>query len=230
MRTSGNTGRDCLRDYVEEIETCRLATDASCETAARADGGPIDQLLARTAEDAATKCTDAAAFSLGYLDVDDVQRRIPEACSDFGDDLLDLGVADSTTGALVGCQSAVAQAVDHLRNTVVRAFGHRCYLAELAGERCNRRERDRGVARARKHARGRIVDRCGDAFDALRLVAPDAAPTLPDRVDALLGIIVQRSRHFAQCVFPPNDLGPTARFGPFPIGVRTLALTDPSRL
>src|SRR6185436_9635697 len=45
----------------------------------------------------------------------------------------------------------------------------------------------------------------------------------------LLGTVVQRARHFAQRVYPPNDLGPTADFGPFPVGVQTLALEDPSR-
>jgi predicted dienelactone hydrolase len=230
IRSSGNTGRKCLDRYVDEIGTCRLRADAACETAARADGGPIDALLAETADHAATKCTDATAVSLGYLDLDDVGVRVPEACGDFGDDLLDLAFADSASGALLGCQGAVAQAVDRLRETVARAFGDQCYVAPFAGGRCNRRERDRRVAEAAKHAHRRIVDRCGAAFDALRLVAPDAGPTLDGRVDALLGIIVQRGRHFAQRVFPPNDLGPTARFGPFPIGVRTIALSDPSRL
>ena len=230
MRTSGHTGRECLRSYVDTIATCRLRADAACETAARADGGPIDQLLARTGDDAATRCTDATAESLGYLDADDVGVRVPEACGDFGDDLLDLAFADSATGALLGCQSAVAAEVDRLRDTVVRRFGEQCYLGGLADGKCNRRQRDNRVEQARKFTHRRILHRCGDAFDALGLVTPDAAPTLDGRVDALLDIIVQRSRHFAQRVFPPQDLDPTARFGPFPIGVRTLALSDPSRL
>src|SRR4030095_6213843 len=74
------------------------------------------------------------------------------------------------------------------------------------------------------------VDRCDTAFDALALVAPDAAPTLTDRVDLVAGLVVQRAPHFAQLGYPPNNLGPTAAFGPFPIGVRTLELADPARM
>jgi predicted dienelactone hydrolase len=76
----------------------------------------------------------------------------------------------------------------------------------------------------------RIVERCDTAFDGLALVPPDAAPTLGERVDLLAGVVVQRARHFAQLVYPPNDLGPTAAFGPFPIGVRTLELVDSTRM
>jgi predicted dienelactone hydrolase len=214
MRDSGNTGTACLRDYVADIEPCRLAGDAACETAARADGGPIDALLARTADDADDRCTDATAFALGYLDAADVRLRIPEACGDFGDDLLDITFGDSATAAVTGCQATVADAVDRLRDTVVRTFGNQCYVNGFPDGDCNRRRRDAEVARARSDAAKRIVRRCGAALD----------------VDALLGTIVQRSRHFAQRVYPPNDLGPTADFGPFPIGVRTIALFDPSRL
>ena len=231
LRTSGNTGTACLRDYVRAIEPCRLRADAPCEAAARADGGPIDALLARTAADADNKCTDATAVALGYLDVADVGVRVPEACGDFGDELLNLAFADSATPSLVGCQTGVAKAVDRLRDAVVRAFGDQCYVAGVAGGKCNRKERDGRVAHAGKDARRRILAACrAGGFDALRLVAPDAAPTVAGRVDAFLGVVVQRSRHFAQRVFPPNVLDPTARFGSFPIGVRTLALEDPSRL
>ena len=40
--------------------------------------------------------------------------------------------------------------------------------------------------------------------------------------------VVTRARHFAQLVYPPNDLGPTAAPGPYPVGVRTLELVDPA--
>src|SRR3989442_888947 len=38
-----------------------------------------------------------------------------------------------------------------------------------------------------------------------------------------------RPRLFAEGVSPPHTLGPTAEPGPFPVGVQTLALVDPSR-
>jgi len=230
MRGSGNAGTQCLRDYVGTIEPCRLRGDAACEVAARADGGALDTLLADTADAAGKRCTDASAFPLDYPSLDDLEFRVPEACGDFGDDLLDIGFADSASGAALGCQTVVASAIDRLRNAVVRAFGNQCYLAEVTGGKCHRARRDADVARASVRARTRIVGRCGAAFDALALVPPDAGTTLSARVDALLAVVVQRARHFAQRVFPPQDLGPTAKFGPFPVGVRTLMLSDPSRL
>jgi len=98
MRGSGNAGTRCLRDYVGTIEPCRLRKDAACETAARADGGPIDTILADTAGTAGERCTDASAFPLDYPSLDDLELRVPEACADFGDDLLDIAFADSASG------------------------------------------------------------------------------------------------------------------------------------
>ena len=230
MRRSGNTAARCLRDYVETVSACRLAGDAACESAARAEDGPLDALLAEAGEASVEKCTDPLAEPLGYTSRDDVALRVSEACADFSEDLLGIGFADSATGALLGCQTVVAGAFDRLRTAVVRAFGRECYLDGFSGKPCKRRKRDRTVERARKDAVERIVERCDTAFDALALVPPDAAPTLAARVDVLAGTVLQRARHFAQLVYPPNDLGPTAAFGPFPIGVRTLELVDPARM
>jgi predicted dienelactone hydrolase len=95
---------------------------------------------------------------------------------------------------------------------------------------CKRTKRDRTVARAETDAVERIVGGCGDTFDALDLVALDAAPTLTERINILAATVVQRARHFAQLVYPPNQLGPTSEFGPYAIGVRTLQLADPARM
>ena len=46
----------------------------------------------------------------------------------------------------------------------------------------------------------------------------------------LVDVVLDRLRHFAELVYPPNDLGPSADPGQFPVGVRTLELVDPSRL
>ncbi|MGH7785945.1 MAG: alpha/beta hydrolase family protein, partial [Candidatus Binatia bacterium] len=67
-------------------------------------------------------------------------------------------------------------------------------------------------------------------FDSLGLVGGTATSTLAERVDELAGTVVERARHFALRVAPPNDLGPTAAFGPHPVGVMTLNLNDPARL
>jgi predicted dienelactone hydrolase len=73
------------------------------------------------------------------------------------------------------------------------------------------------------------VSRCGSAFDALGLVSSASGAVLDDRVGALVGVVADRSHHLALRVFPPLNLGPTAALGAYPVGVRTLALEDPSR-
>jgi predicted dienelactone hydrolase len=230
MQASGNAGARCLRDYMTAVSACRLAQDAACETALRAADGALDGILADAKEASSAKCTEATAEPLGYTSLDDVPLRISEGCADFSDDLLGIGFADSASAALLGCQTNVSWALDHLRGGVVRAFGKGCYVPGFAGKPCKRMKRDRTVARAETDAVERIVDRCGDAFDALDLVALDAAATLTDRVGVLATTVAQRARHFAQLVYPPNELGPTAEFGPYPIGVQTLQLADPARM
>jgi predicted dienelactone hydrolase len=230
MRGSGKAATRCLRSWVTTVATCRLAVDPACEAAARAAGGPLEAALAAAEDAGEASCTDATAEALGYVDLADVGLRTHDSCADFGDDLLDVTFADSPAGGLLGCQKAVSRGTTRLRNGVVRAFGNGCYLAAFAGGRCDRARRDRRVDRLRRRVGAQIVRGCGDAFDALALVPPDAGATLDARVDALLAIVLNRARHFAQRAFPPNDLGPTADFGPYPIGVRTLALADPSRL
>jgi len=228
VRDSGRVGIGCLRDYLDTITRCRFRAAPPCETAVRADGGALDVLLADTQATSGATCTDTSAQEIGYLGVDEVGLRVAEACGDFGEDILGLVFADVVPSTLLECQKKVVRELDRLRRRVEDAFG-RCYLREYAGGVCKRTRRDGLVARTRALGVARIVRRCGGDFDALGLVAPDAGPTLPDRVDVLAGLIVQRGRHYAQRVYPPNDLGPAADFGPFPVGVRTLLLSDPSR-
>src|SRR5439155_273792 len=66
----------------------------------------------------------------------------------------------------------------------------------------------------------------GPRFAALGL-APE--PGVAAQLDDVLDRVVDRARHFAESVYPPHTLGPTAEPGPFPVGVQTLALVDPSR-
>lgn len=230
LRTSGKAGVRCLRDYVDTIADCRLRPDAGCEAGARAEDGSLAALLARSADESAERCTETTADGLGYLGIDDLRLRIPEACSDFGDELVAIGLAEVVPASALRCQATVARGLGRLREVVVQAFGTRCHVAAFAGGKCNRKRRDRSVSGVRARVRGRIVARCGTTFDTLGVVDASAGATVADRVDSLLGNVVHRARHFAQRVYPPNDLGPTADFGPFPVGVRTLALTDPARL
>jgi predicted dienelactone hydrolase len=227
LRAAGTAAAMCLERYAGEIADCRRDADAACEAAARADGGALDAALARTARPIARRCDETTARALGYLGEEDLLFRQPEACVDFAEDLLAHTFADPPAPS--PCQDAVARAVRRVRRRTVGAFGKRCFASRFAGGQCLRVRRDRIVARARARGVVQVVRRCGTLFDGLGLVAPDAGATLEERVGALLDLVVNRARHFAERVYPPNDLGPAADFGPYPIGVRTLALVDPSR-
>jgi predicted dienelactone hydrolase len=233
LGASGGAGSRCLRRYLDIVERCRGMRDAACETAVYAADGVIDERLAATGAPIARRCSDASAEGLGYIDLDDLAFRVPEACTDFAEDLLDLEFADDLdvlSPEALRCQRNVTRLSRRLRNTVIREHGARCFLRAFRGGTCDRARRDVRVARDRSRARGRIAGRCGATFDDLGLsaLAPGAS-TLEERVDDLLAVVIDRARHFAQRVYPPNDLGPTADFGPFPVGVTTLALADPSR-
>lgn len=230
QRASGDTGKSCLRSYLDAVTRCRLRANAACEDALRADGGFLAVLLSATANAGGSACTESTAQAIGYVNLADVGFRLGEACSDFAEEHLGLVFADPVPADLLGCQTKVARELERLRRRVEDAFGRRCHARAYAGGTCNRAKRDGMVARARARAGARIARRCGGDFDALGLVAPEAAPTLAERTEVLAGLVVQRARHWAQRVYPPNDLGPVADFGPHPVGVRTLLLSDPSRL
>ncbi len=222
LEASGGAATRCLVQYMAVIEQCRDRADSACETTARNDHALDAPLVAPEQVDQGA-CTTADAEALGYLSVADVVLRTRNACGDYGEGLLGLEYADESgaiSGTLLACQRVVASSLDRLRSATVRAFGRGCYLREGRGHRCPRKPRDHRVTSARARARRTIVHRCGPRLNDLHL----------DPLDALLDRTVTFARHYAQQVYPPNDLGPTAEFGPFPIGVRTIALADPTRL
>lgn len=221
LRTSGTVGVRCLNQYADVLRTCRKRGDAACETAARAEGGKLEQILARTA-DAANGCTDAAADALGYVGgADDVVRRTRESCADFGEDLLEVTFGDggSAGGAFPACQREVSNRLERLREATVRLYGEVCYLDGARGRGCDEARRDRRIAEAQDSVERRILKRCRGSFTSLGLGS----------LDDVIERVTTRARHYAQRVYPPNDLGPTADFGPYPVGITTLALSDASR-
>jgi predicted dienelactone hydrolase len=220
MRASGNAAARCLDRYTDVVARCRAHRDAACEAAARADGGALDAALARIAGPDANACTDDSSAPLDYTSAADVVVRGSEGCADFAEDWLDLAFGSSASGALLPCQHEAAHQLGRLRDATVRLEGARCYLPAYRGEGCDRTRRDTWLAAARDRARHRIGEACGTAFDALGL------GSLDDTIDDVFG----HARHFAQLVYPPEDLGPTADPGPYPVGVRTLMLFDSSRL
>ena len=231
---SGSAIARCVRRYADAVTACRVAADTGCETALRAPGGKLATLLVATEKPVRDHCTPAAADVLNIgLGVDDVVSQAAQACERWGRDFIDTALADDLTNSSAStrsCQRTVAERLGQLRETVVHAYGRRCDVAEFAGRRCNRAERDRRIARARAGALHQIVRRCGATFDVLELVSSASGAMLEDRVDELANVVEVRSRHLALRAYPPLSLGATAFPGPHPVGVRTLALVDAARL
>ena len=233
LSVSGKVGGRCLDQYTAEIEKCRNKTDTTCEAAARVEDGPLDQYLALTEDPILGSCTEETADSLGYTGIDDVAFRIPEACTDFAEDLLAIEFADDLTSLSpqeTRCQRCVSARLRRLRKTVVRQFGPDCFVRQFAGRSCDPTRRDSRVDKKRARIHHQILGRCGSDFDALGLSTLGPESTVEERIDELLERVIDRSRHYAQRVYPPNNLGPTAEIGPYPIGLTTLHLTDPARL
>jgi len=163
-------------------------------------------------------CSDDIAYALGALGVDDMVTVLRDACADFGAELLHLST--SSPSGDPSCRNALAGALADLRDKTIALLGPQCSVKTAEERRCRRSSQD---ARARKLARAttrRIERACKGTYDGLGL------PPAKDLVD----VVLDRLRHFAELVYPPNDLGPSADPGQFPVGVRTLELVDPSRL
>ncbi|HWP67067.1 MAG TPA: prolyl oligopeptidase family serine peptidase [Candidatus Limnocylindria bacterium] len=219
---AGKRGAACFAAYTKAVDKCRKKQDPACEAGLRAEGGLLAELLADNDAPIAAACDDAAAQALDYLGVADVQKRIDEGCMDWAEDALalewsaDLG---SLGGAFLRCQRNVATTLDKLRRKTVALFGRGCFGKIAKGRACNRERRDARFARAQAAAAKRIEKACKQRFGALGLGS----------LDALVADTAERARHFAILVYPPNDLGPTGTFGPYRIGVTTLALSDATR-
>ncbi len=223
MQASGDADARCLERFDDVVARCRAHGDAACESAARADGGALSVALGKPERPSRAACSDSSSEALDYTSADDVVLRGSEACSDFGEDwLAGLFAANpsSLSGAFLDCQRAVSRQLGHLRSATVRLEGPRCFLAAYRGDACDRAHRDQRIARIEDGVRRHILGRCGPAYDALGLGS----------LDDLIERVFTRARHFAQLVYPPNDLGPTADFGPYPVGVKTLTLFDAARL
>ncbi len=232
LKASGNAATRCLHRTTAAVEKCRLRGDAGCEEALRAPGGRLEDLRLAAGLAVEPRCTAEEAEFLGYTGAEDVVFRQPEACTDWGEDSLGLEFAadlSELSSDALDCQRRVVRSLSSLRKRVILEFGPRCFARAFAGGICDRSRRDERVSNRRARALDRIVSHCGAAFDDLGLVSLDTGSSPEDRAEIQVDTVIERARHFAQRVYPPNDLGPTADFGPFPIGVRTLPLVDPAR-
>ncbi|MFN8640912.1 MAG: hypothetical protein U0802_04340 [Candidatus Binatia bacterium] len=181
----------------------------------RAENGPLDALLSATATAGTSACSEADATPLGFLSRADVGAKAADACQDWAEDGLALA-AIAPPGLAAGtaaCQRALTATLQRLARDAAVAYGPLCTVRAFAGTGCDRDRRDARVTALRRQAVRAISAGCGAAVDG----------------GALVNTAVTRARHFAQRVFPPNDLGPTADFGPYPVGIATIAFSDPAR-
>jgi len=228
---SGDATNRCVDAYVQALSACRLAHDQACEAAARAEGGSLDEALRVVRNENAETCTDDQAFTLGYFGgAEDLAVKSVAACRRFGEAFVDLTLSQAPDAAEDGtgtCQARVTEALAQLRMDVIGAAGRTCSVLAFDREACDRSARDEAIEEAMRKARGAILDGCGMQFDELRLSS--FGVSLEQRIQSLLDVIVDRSRNLALLSYPPNDIGPTAEFGPFPIGIRTFEMVDESR-
>jgi predicted dienelactone hydrolase len=233
LMASGDAAAACVNQYALAIGACRHTADAACEAKLRATDGELATMLAATEEPVRMNCTEEAADTLTFqLGVDDLVARTAQSCLRYGDDLLNITYAQDLSAlspAALTCQHAVGVQSAGLYDVVVQAYGEGCYVAEFDGRPCDRTRRDQRVAHGRATAAAAIEQLCGPLFDTLGLVPATASATLTGRVDALMDLVVSRARELAQRVYPPFNLGPTALFGPYPVGVHDLHLYDSTR-
>lgn len=231
LAASGKAGARCLERYAGAVAKCRRKADAGCEAALRADGGALDQLLAAGEAKIRKRCREEDALPLGYLTLDDIVAKGAAFCADFAEDHLAFafgGSLESLDSNGLACQKVVAKQLAGVRKHAIREYGPGCFRRSFEGKACKRERRDARLAKRSRKAAAKIEKRCGAGFDALGLPVPEGGE-LRERIDALVSRAAERAHHFALSVYPPNDLGPTADFGPYPVGVRTLELADPSR-
>jgi predicted dienelactone hydrolase len=235
LKTSGKLASKCLKQYVAAVDKCRKKQDQACEDLLREPNGFLDQLVVEPESKILDVCTEEFALELGYTSLGDMPLRISEACTDFAEDLLDIAYADdpnSLSGSELKCQNHVAKSQALVHKKVITEFGLKCFAKGFAGKPCDRAKRDANVEKKRAKADDKILGKCGATFEALELslLDPnDPNTTLEAQIDEVLDRVINRGRHYSQLVYPPNDLGETTEYGPYPIGVQTLDLLDPNR-
>jgi len=167
------------------------------------------------------RCTEDVTYALGALGIDDLVLVLRNACADFGQDWLRTTTppAPPQPGDSA-CRAELASGLATLRERTIELLGPDCSLREAEGRRCRRPAQENRALKLARSVEKRIAKACGATYDGLGL------PPLEE----LVATALDRARHFAQLAYPPNDLGPSGDPGPYPVGVQTLELVDPTRL
>lgn len=219
LSASGNVGAKCLtkgaKILAEKVDPA---------------AGFLVGITQKTTKTVVKKCDAADALALGYLNISDVTARTNDACNLFAYEMNGLVYDAAQVGLTTqqtACRTLMYKWLSKVRKVVTVAWGKKCIVTEYKGGICDRAKRDQKIAKLRAKAVASLEGSCGADFDAL--VTFDGA-TLTDRIGTFVDTVVIRGKHYAQRVYPPNNMGPTTEFGPHPIGITTLDLVDPSRL
>lgn len=214
----------CVSASGKAAERCLKRTNRSL----RRGSGP-GKILLRTRGGVTDNCSDDDAWALGYPGLVNMAWVVPETCTTYATELDDTihAVDDSLLSREQRrCRNRLSRVAGKLADRVVRAVGRDCLLLNYTGNGCDRAARDLAVAAQRQRAIDRSSRGCGDNLDAV-VDAPGA--DVAERTVAFVDSLLTRWRHYAQAVYPPNDLGPTSTLGEWPVGVTTLQMADVSR-
>ena len=219
LKTSGGLGSKCM------IQAAKILKEKV---------SPADDLLGGITQDTLSKvvksCNLTDARILGFRDEADIAQQIDDGCTLFAYELNSLVYTEDQVGLTADqekCRSQMYKWLTKIRKAVTLEWGKKCTLAEYRGKVCDRATRDKKIEKVRAKAEAVIEKACGSDLDAINTFA---GATLQDRIATFVDTGVVRGRHWAQRVFPPNNLGPTGELGAFRIGLTTLALEDPTRL
>jgi predicted dienelactone hydrolase len=219
VSASGNAGVKCLTKGAKLL----------AEKVDPADGFLVG-VTQKTSKTVVKTCDAADAETLGYLDVPDITTRTNDACELFAYEMNGL-VYDAAQVGLTpeqtACRTLMYKWLSKVRKVVTVAWGKKCIVTEYKGGVCDRAKRDQKIAKIRGKAASSLEAGCGADFD---VIATFDGATLTDRIETFVDTVVTRGKHYAQRVFPPNNMGPTAEFGSYPVGITTLDLVDISRL
>jgi predicted dienelactone hydrolase len=208
LAASGSEATACLESYLGGSSADPAFTDAAVRD----------------------NCSDETIYALGGLGVDNLVLVLRNACVDFGHELLIAGTPTQSAASLAAtrqtdarrrkCNALVPKLLGTIRKRTIALLGPQCAVRAAKGQRCHRARQDaKAIAVANKVAK-RMTKACRSDYASLGLPP----------IDELVATYHDRVRHFAQLVYPPNDLGPSADPGPFPVGVRTLEFVDQARM
>ena len=219
LKTSGTLGSKCMRQAAKILKE---------------KVSPADDLLDGITQDTLSKvvksCNITDARILGFREEAGIAQQIDDGCTLFAYELNSLVYTEDQVGLTPEqekCRSQMYKWLTKVRKAVTLEWGKKCTLAEYKGKVCDPATRDQKIEKMRAKAEAGIEKACGADLDAINTFA---GATLQDRIASFVDTGVVRGRHWAQRVFPPNNIGPTGELGAFRIGLTTLELEDPARL